>query len=125
MDPAYKQLENALRLVYGYPKISIRSQPKTHYYVPYYLPESQSTQDEEWFREFALKVITDYPRTTLHKQKYDLPRFLPDELPTHPMVLKIWKGDATDIMTRARLLDINQTCCPNKQSKSHSSEISI
>jgi len=106
IDPVYKQLERALRLVYDYPQIYVREWEQSGWYVPYIGPETTSIEDEPWFLEFASKVIQDYPKSYLYKLtgRVSMTEFKPGEDPTHPMTLVIWRADIEDILQRSQAI---------------------
>ena len=101
-DPMYKQLENSLRIIYGYNDVYIKHYSRSYWYVPYIGPETRSQNDVHHFIRFANKVINDYPESQIFKLGLgSLKKFEENEEYKHPLTLMIWLTDVDDINDKA------------------------
>lgn len=107
MDPMYKKLEESLRILYDYPEVYIDEHLRSKWYVPYMFPKTQSQNDLFKFIEFGQIVINNYPQSYFCKPKgIGVEKINENESIYHPLLLKIWKHDADDIINRATAINI-------------------
>ena len=104
MDSRYKKLEESLKLVYHYPEVYVKDSPPTHWYIPYFGPETQSEKDIEKFVIFGNKVIKHYPETRFMKIESSFKEFKENEKISQPACLVIWNNDIDDIHKRAEII---------------------
>ena len=101
-DPMYEKLENSLKIIYGYNDVYIERHPETHWYIPYFGPETRSKKDLINFIQFANQVIDDYPKSQIFKLgSGSLIKFEENEKYTFPCILRIWRNDIDDINEKA------------------------
>jgi len=99
-------LETAIKILYGYNTyVKEFSGP---WYVPYFGPETTSKKDDIWFVDLANKIIKEYPMSELCKPTgYSLNHLDKNEIPTHPLYIKIWRSDIEIIIERAKKISRN------------------
>lgn len=98
-----KLFHDALKKLYN-ADVYIPNYLDSEWYVPYYGPESRNANEVSGLVSLYEKLVKEYPKTTLKSARLgtSLTEF-ENNIPSHPLVISIWRDDIKKIIQRAGL----------------------